>query len=108
MGGDALYYPVSSLMIEYLILVVIDRHDSYGYEISQTVKLVASIKESTLYPILKRMESSGYVCTYKEDFQGRTRKYYSITEQGKEQLRFLAQEWISYRDTIQAIIDGRL
>ena len=40
-----MYYPVSSLMIEYLILAVINGHDSYGYEISQTVKLVAAIKE---------------------------------------------------------------
>lgn len=103
-----MYYPVSSLMIECLILSVIEKHDSYGYEISQTVKLVASIKESTLYPILKRMESSGYVQTYKEDYQGRTRKYYSITAAGREQLEFLKREWVAYRNMIDAIIDGRL
>mgnify|MGYP001655872090 CR=1 FL=1 len=50
------YFPVSALLIEYLILTIVDSRDSYGYEISQTIKLVADIKESTLYPILKRLE----------------------------------------------------
>lgn len=103
-----MYYPISSLLIECLILSVVDKHDSYGYEISQTVKLVATIKESTLYPILKRLEGDGYLTTYKEDYQGRTRKYYSITEAGKTQLAFLKKEWNVYRDTVDGIIEGRL
>ena len=45
------YYPVSAVLTECLILSVVEQQDSYGYEISQTVKLVAAIKESTLYPI---------------------------------------------------------
>ena len=49
-----MYFPTSSILIEFLILAIIDREDSYGYEISQTIKLVANIKESTLYPILKK------------------------------------------------------
>lgn len=46
-----MYYPVSALLIEFLILSIIDSQDSYGYKISQTIKIVADIKESTLYPI---------------------------------------------------------
>mgnify|MGYP000161080443 FL=1 len=53
-----MYFPTSSILIEFLILAIIDREDSYGYEISQTIKLVANIKESTLYPILKKLEKS--------------------------------------------------
>ena len=52
-----MYFPVSALLIEYLILTIVETQDSYGYEISQTIKLVADIKESTLYPILKFLES---------------------------------------------------
>ena len=58
------YYPLSSLLIECLILSIVEREDSYGYEISQTVKLVANIKESTLYPILRKLEQNGYLHTY--------------------------------------------
>ena len=102
------YYPVSAVLTECLILSVVEQQDSYGYEISQTVKLVAAIKESTLYPILRKLETGGYLTTYSEEFQGRKRKYYSITEAGKEQLVFLNQEWNSYRDTIDGIIEGRM
>lgn len=103
-----MYYPVSALLIEFLILSIVDTADSYGYEISQTIKLVAEIKESTLYPILKKLEKSGYLTTYTEEYQGRKRKYYSITESGRKQLDFLYDEWISYRDTINGIIEGRI
>ena len=98
-----MYYPVSALLIEFLILSVVESQDSYGYEISQTVKIVADIKESTLYPILKKLEKNGYLTTYSQEFQGRKRKY-----SGKEQLVYLNKEWISYRDTIDGIIEGRI
>lgn len=103
-----MYYPVSSLLIEFLILSVVNREDSYGYEISQTVKLAASIKESTLYPILRKLEQNGFLTTYNQEFQGRNRKYYSITDTGKEQLVYLEEEWNTYKDTIDGIIEGRL
>ena len=103
-----MYYPVSALLIEFLILSVVESQDSYGYEISQTVKIVADIKESTLYPILKKLEKNGYLTIYSQEFQGRKRKYYSITDSGKEQLVYLHKEWISYRDTIDGIIEGRI
>ena len=99
---------IFALLIEYLILTIVDSRDSYGYEISQTIKLVADIKESTLYPILKRLEKAGYVTTYSQEFQGRKRKYYSITPSGKEQMHYLHTEWNAYRDTIDGIIEGRI
>lgn len=103
-----MYYPVSALLIEFLILSIVDTQDSYGYEISQTVKIVADIKESTLYPILKKLEKGGFVTTYSQEFQGRKRKYYSITDDGRKQLEFLHREWNSYRGTIDGIIEGRI
>lgn len=66
-----MYFPVSALLIEYLILTIVETQDSYGYEISQTIKLVADIKESTLYPILKKLEKAGFLTTYSQEFQGR-------------------------------------
>lgn len=100
-----MYYPVSSLLIECIILSVVDEQDSYGYEISQTVKLVADIKESTLYPILSKLQKNGYLSTYSDEYQGRKRKYYSMTEEGRAQLQFLKKEWASYRDVLDGIIE---
>ncbi len=103
-----MYYPVSSLLIECLILSMVEKEDSYGYEISQTIKLVANIKESTLYPILRKLETNGDLTTYSREYQGRNRKYYSITPAGKKQLDFLKKEWVSYRDLIDDILEGRI
>ena len=103
-----MYFPTSSILIEFLILAIIDREDSYGYEISQTIKLVANIKESTLYPILKKLEKAGYMTTYNQAYQGRKRKYYSITQEGKNQLQFLNEEWLIYKETLDGIVEGRL
>ena len=103
-----MYFPTSSIRIEFLILAIIDREDSYGYEISQTIKLAANIKESTLYPILKKLEKAGYMTTYSQEYQGRKRKYYSITSDGKEQLEFLNKEWLTYKETLDGIVEGRL
>lgn len=103
-----MYYPVSSLLVEFIILSVISRGDSYGYEISQTVKLASNIKESTLYPILRKLEQHGFVTTYNQEYQGRNRKYYSITQSGNEQLIFLREEWSRYKEIIDQIVEGRL
>lgn len=102
-----MYFPVSAVMIEFIILSLVDKQDSYGYEISQTVKLVANIKESTLYPILKRLEKSEYVSTYSQEHQGRTRKYYRLTDLGRDHLVFLRKQWVAYVTTITDIVEGR-
>ncbi|MGT2911865.1 PadR family transcriptional regulator [Streptococcus cameli] len=103
-----MYYPVSSILIEYLILAMLQKKDSYGYEISQTIKIVADIKESTLYPILKKLQTAGFVTTYSQEYQGRKRKYYSITLLGKEQIAFLKHEWETYKSTIDGILEGSI
>ena len=103
-----MYFPTSSALIEFLILAVLEQDDSYGYEISQTIKLIANIKESTLYPILKKLQSAGYLTTYSQEYQGRKRKYYSLTEEGKAQIAYLSNEWQIYKDTVDGIIEGRI
>ena len=103
-----MYFPTSSALIEFLILAVLEQGDSYGYEISQTIKLIANIKESTLYPILKKLEASGFLTTFSREFQWRMRKYYSLTNRGVEQLVTLKEEWTLYTDTVNGIIEGSI
>ena len=103
-----MYFPTSSALIEFLILAVLEQGNSYGYEISQTIKLIANIKESTLYPILQKLEASGFLTTYSREFQGRMRKYYSLTNRGVEQLVTLKEEWTLYTDTVNGIIEGSI
>lgn len=99
-----MYYSVSAQLIECMILAVVDRADSYGYEISRFVKKVADINESTLYPILKRLVGSSYLTTYEQEIQGRRRKYYHLTPVGEKRLQMLRAEWQTYRDELDAVI----
>ncbi|MBA2795199.1 PadR family regulatory protein [Streptococcus porcinus] len=103
-----MYFPVSATLIEFLILSIVKEQDSYGYDISQNIKLVANIKESTLYPILKKLEKAEYLRTYSQEHQGRRRKYYQLTTEGQTQLAFLEEEWENYKANLDAIIEGSL
>ncbi|MFC5630274.1 MULTISPECIES: PadR family transcriptional regulator [Streptococcus] len=103
-----MYYPIPSPVIEFLVLGIVAEKDSYGYEISQTLKMLTSIKESTLYPILKKMELSGYLETYSEAHQGRQRKYYRRTALGSQQFTFLEEEWLRYSAAILDMAKGKL
>ena len=95
-------------LLEICVLKALADGESYGYKIIKDVSAYIDISESTLYPILKKLEKAGFVTTYTQEYQGRKRKYYSITESGKEQMQYLNKEWLSYRDTIDGIIEGRI
>ena len=69
------------------------QNDSYGYQIIKTVGTYIDISESTLYPILKRLESRLYVRSYTMEHNGRLRKYYQITQDGKHHIGTFLCEW---------------
>lgn len=80
-------------LLEACVLTVLRKEDSYGYQIIRDVSPCIAISESTLYPILKRLEGSGCLTTYSVEHQGRLRKYYRITQQGKDKITAFLQEW---------------
>ncbi|MGQ7330774.1 PadR family transcriptional regulator [Streptococcus suis] len=101
-----MHFPVPAVLTEFLIMAILESNDSYGYEICQTIKLISNIKESALYPILKRLEQQDLLTTYSQEFQGRMRKYYSLTQLGHEELVQLKEDWDIYTTTINSIIEG--
>lgn len=101
-------FPVPAALTEFLIISILESQDSYGYEICQTIKLVSNIKESALYPILKRLEQNDLLATYSQEYQGRMRKYYSLTQLGHEELVRLKDDWGTYVNTINGIIEGSI
>ena len=105
-GVTAIHFPVPAVLIEFLIMAILESNDSYGYEICQTIKLISNIKESALYPILKRLEQNDFLTTYFREYQGRMRKYYSLTQLGHEELVRLKDDWDTYTNTINVIIEG--
>lgn len=70
-------------LLEVCVLSAIREEESYGYKIISDLAPYIEISESTLYPILRRLESGGFVTTRSEQYNGRLRKYFRITQSGK-------------------------
>ena len=80
-------------MLEVLVLAAIKSEDSYGYQIIKDIKLCVEISESTLYPILRRLEEAQMLTVKSAEYNGRLRKYYHITEKGVARLDEFKREW---------------
>jgi PadR family transcriptional regulator PadR len=73
-------------LLDFMVLATIKYEDSYGYKIIQELSSIMDISESTLYPILKRLEKHKLVDTYDTTYNSRIRKYYKINKNGLEKL----------------------
>ena len=80
-------------ILEVCVLTVLRRGDSYGYQLVKDVGEMIEITESTLYPILKRLESGGLLTVYSVEHNGRMRRYYRITEAGIQRIEAFIEEW---------------
>ncbi len=80
-------------LLETCVLAAIKKEDSYGYKIIKDISPYIEISESTLYPILKRLESSGSITVYSVEHNGRLRKYYRITDSGKNKISEFLVDW---------------
>ena len=77
----------------FCVLAAIKKQDSYGYRIIKEIKPYLEISESTLYPILRRLESAKLLTVRTAEHQGRLRKYYRITPLGQKRLEAFREEW---------------
>ena len=80
-------------MLETCVLAVLLRGDSYGYRIIKDLSQCITVSESTLYPILRRLEGAGCLQVYHVEHNGRLRKMYAITPAGREQIRTFLNSW---------------
>lgn len=80
-------------VLEIFILAVLSKSDSYGYKMISDLEPYIDISESTLYPILRRLEKQEFLETYNRLYNGRNRKYYRITKNGVEQINVFYNEW---------------
>lgn len=80
-------------LLDICVLAAIKNEDSYGYQIIKDIKPYVTISESTLYPILRRLETSNCLTVRSVEHNGRLRKYYSITRTGLARLSEFKEEW---------------
>ncbi|TBL81363.1 PadR family transcriptional regulator [Paenibacillus thalictri] len=91
-----------------MVLTMLEKGDLYGYELIKELERrsggVFALKEGTLYPILHAMESEHWVEAYWQEAQGRKRKYYRITETGRQQLSGKKAEWRMFRNAVDGVL----
>lgn len=80
-------------LLDVCVLAAIKDEDSYGYQIIKDMKPCVDISESTLYPILRRLESAELLTVRTAEYNGRLRKYYHITERGLKRIEDFKEEW---------------
>lgn len=101
-------FNTGAALLDAVVLAVVSTEEdgTYGYRITQDVRKVLDVSESTLYPVLRRLQKDGCLDVYDKQFDGRNRRYYKITERGQEQLQMYREEWEVYSGRISAIFDG--
>lgn len=97
-------FQVGSALLDACVLAVLSKEDAYGYALTQSVKAVMDISESTLYPVLRRLQKEEALVTYDRPYQGRNRRYYKITYVGKEKLKSYRSEWKIYKRQIDRML----
>ena len=80
-------------LLDVCVLAAIESEDSYGYQIIKDIKPYVDISESTLYPILRRLEEGRLLTVRSVEHNGRLRKYYHITDSGRSRIDDFKRDW---------------
>ncbi|MFA6801320.1 MAG: PadR family transcriptional regulator [Acholeplasmataceae bacterium] len=95
-------------VLEVFVLAMLSKEDSYGYKIITDLTPYIDISESTLYPILRRLEKQDQLQTYDKVFNGRNRKYYKITKEGLLQIDDFLSEWKDIKKIYDILTDNEV
>ena len=101
-------FNTGAALLDAIVLAVVSKEEygTYGYRITQDVRSVLEVSESTLYPVLRRLMKDECLSVYDMEFGGRNRRYYKITEKGRIQLNLYQNEWKSYSQKITKLFEG--
>ena len=94
-------------LLEVCVLSALVKEESYGYKIIRDLSGCVSVSESTLYPILRRLESAGQLTERSVEHNGRLRKMYSITAEGKQQITEFVNGWAEL-DAVYRFVKERI
>ena len=97
-------FQITAGLLDACVLSILSHSDTYGYELTQNLRENLQVSESTLYPVLRRLQSGNCLTTYDVPHQGRNRRYYAITENGKTQLDEYREDWKLFRDKLDVFL----
>ena len=101
-------FNTGAALLDAIVLAVVSKEPegTYGYKITQEVRQVIELSESTLYPVLRRLQKDSCLEVYDRECAGRNRRYYKLTQAGMERLRMYVYEWRQYSGKIAGILEG--
>jgi PadR family transcriptional regulator PadR len=99
-------FQVGAALLDACVLAILSREDAYGYVLTQNAKEVLNVSESTLYPVLRRLQKEGSLTAYDKPFDGRNRRYYKITDSGNAKLNEYITQWSEYKEKVDKILLG--
>ena len=101
-------FNTGSALLDAIVLAVVSKEPegTYGYKITQDVREAIDVSESTLYPVLRRLQKENCLEVYDLEFGGRNRRYYKLTDSGDAQLKLYQNEWEIYYKKINIIFEG--
>lgn len=101
-------FNTGAALLDAIVLAIVSRESqgAYGYKITQDVRQVLEVSESTLYPVLRRLQKDQCLEVYDMQFDGRNRRYYKVTDRGMAQLNLYREEWKVYSKKISEIFEG--
>lgn len=97
-------YQIGATLLDACVLALVEKEDAYGYLLTQQMSTKLEVSESTLYPVLRRLQKDGFLDTYDKPYLGRNRRYYTITEPGRVRLDFFRREFVDYTTRLSEII----
>lgn len=99
-------FNTGAALLDAVVLAVVSKEPegAYGYRITQDVRQVLEVSESTLYPVLRRLLKDGCLKIYDKEVDGRNRRYYELTELGNEKLVFYCEAWVDYSEKVTKIL----
>ena len=92
-------------ILDLCVLALVSKEDTYGYKLTHEVKETLNVSESTLYPVLRRITKEQCLSTYDKPFDGRNRRYYTITPQGRDRLKAYERDWKAYIRKVEDILE---
>ncbi|TPR50924.1 PadR family transcriptional regulator [Apilactobacillus micheneri] len=95
---------VTTELLDGCVLGVLSNDDYYGYALTQKIQESISVSSSTIYPVMRRLKKQGLVTVYDSPYQGRNRRYYKITDDGKNELKQIIFNWEEFQNNINKLM----
>ncbi|MBQ8927767.1 MAG: helix-turn-helix transcriptional regulator [Oscillospiraceae bacterium] len=97
-------FPISAALLDAMVLSLVEREATYGYRITQDIQAAVKVSESTLYPVLRRLQKSGALETFDQAYMGRNRRYYRITPAGSALLSQYRVDWEHHKQQVDRVL----